>query len=84
METDTTIQVALAPLLIGAAAVGQLLGVSVRTVWTMNETGELGPLPLHLRGRTLWKAEEIRGWVSLNCPSRERWDDMQKVTKNLR
>lgn len=74
----------LTPLLLGAPAVGQLLGVSVRQVWSMLATGTLGPLPIRLGGRTLWRTAELERWVQSGCPNRDKWDDLQKATRNLR
>jgi predicted DNA-binding transcriptional regulator AlpA len=63
----------LTPLLLSAAGVAKLLGVSTRTIWNMHQDGQLGPLPVSLRGSTRWKTEEILAWVRADCPNRERW-----------
>ena len=72
------------PLLIPASGVAQLLSVSTRQVWNMHATGMLGPLPIRLGGRTLWRAAELQAWVESGCPRREQWLDGQKVRRNLR
>ncbi|HSW00316.1 MAG TPA: hypothetical protein VLI39_09105 [Sedimentisphaerales bacterium] len=66
------------PLLLSASGVGKLLGVSVRTVWNLHQDGQLGPLPVRLRGATRWKSAEIESWVSADCPNRERWLAVRK------
>lgn len=66
------------PLLLPAAGVGKMLGVSTRTVWNMHQDGQLGPLPIHLRGATRWKFAEIEAWVQADCPNRERWLTIHK------
>lgn len=68
----------LEPFLIGAAGVGQRIGVSTRTVWNLHQAGTLGPLPLKLGCRTLWRDEEIRDWTRAGCPCRERWLAMKR------
>jgi predicted DNA-binding transcriptional regulator AlpA len=78
METSNTTSAPSTPLLIGAAAVGALLSVSKRQVWNMHQTGALGPLPVKLGGRTLWRTADIEAWVKLKCPNRERWMDLQE------
>ena len=78
MSSNGQTSTAIMPLLIPAAEVGKLLGVSTRTVWNMHQDGELGPLPIALRGSTRWKAEEIAAWVEVDCPNRERWLIMRK------
>ena len=81
--TDKEIQMAESPLLLGAAAVGRLLGVSLRQVWSLHQIGSI-PLPLKLRGRTLWSRAEIERWIEAGCPKRERWLDMKKTMKSAR
>jgi len=75
MGSETVLQTAL---LVGAKDVAKLLGVSVRSVWNMHQTGALGPLPIRLGARTLWRTADIEAWVRLGCPNRERWTDMQE------
>lgn len=75
--SDSTTQLASTPLLVGAAGVGALLGVSTRKVWDLHQMGML-PLPIKLGARTLWRVKEMTAWVDAGCPSRERWMDAQK------
>ncbi len=77
-ETSRKIQVSLAPLLIDADGVAAMLGVSRRTVYSMQSTGELGPMALTVGGRKLWRTEELSRWVAAGCPRREVWVDLQK------
>jgi len=72
----------IAPLLIPAGGVARLLSVSLRQVWSMHQIGTLGPLPVKLGARTLWKDAELREWVEADCPHRERWLDLKKCHKN--
>jgi predicted DNA-binding transcriptional regulator AlpA len=72
------IQIALTPLLIDADGVAVLLGVSRRTVYSMQSTGELGPMALTVGGRKLWRTSELGEWVAAGCPRREVWLDLQQ------
>ncbi len=77
-------EVTVTPLLIGAAGLAKLLGVSTRSVWNMHASGTLGPLPVRLGARTLWRVSEIQMWTEAGCPMRDRWLDRKRVEKNLR
>ena len=70
--------VALSPLLTGADGVAVMLGVSRRTVYSMQSSGELGPMALTVGGRKLWRTAELTAWVAAGCPRREIWVDSQK------
>jgi len=74
---DKVIQMALAPLLVDADGVAVMLGVSRRTVYSMQSTGELGPMALTVGGRKLWRTAELSAWVAAGCPHREVWLDEQ-------
>lgn len=75
-NVPTTCVQELPPLLASVKEVGRLLGgISPRTVWTMNETGALGPRPLKLNKRSLWRVDELQAWVQADCPRRELWTD---------
>jgi predicted DNA-binding transcriptional regulator AlpA len=78
-EQTSVLQVAISPLLVDAAAVGRLLGVSRRTVYSMQSTGELGPMALTVGGRKLWRTAELSTWVAAGCPRRDVWIDAQKM-----
>lgn len=75
---QTALDTTAMPLLLSASGVAKLLGVSVRTIWNMHQDGQLGPLPVRLRGATRWKSAEIESWVSADCPNRERWLAVRK------
>jgi predicted DNA-binding transcriptional regulator AlpA len=78
MGSDKGISVSLTPLLIDAGGVAVLLGVSRRTVYSMQSTGELGPMALTVGGRKLWRTAELSEWVAEGCPRREVWVNSQK------
>jgi len=69
---------AIEPLLVGIKAVAQLLSVSVRTVYSMDAAGTLGPMPVRAGDRRLWSLTELRRWADAGCLNRERWLDMER------
>lgn len=63
-------------LLVSAAELAHLLGISRSTVWSWHASGEI-PLPLRIRGATRWRRAEIARWVEAGCPGRQRWNAMK-------
>jgi len=61
------------PLLVGAKQAAKLLGVSPRHLAGLHSSGRLGPLPIRLGRRTLWRTVELAAWVAAGCPQREKW-----------
>jgi len=74
--------VAAEPLLIGSSQAAAMCGVSRSTWWSLHSAGKV-PVPVHLGGRTLWNIEELRRWVEMGCPSRERWTALEAVGKQV-
>jgi predicted DNA-binding transcriptional regulator AlpA len=64
-------------LLLCAKKLGRVLGVSERHVWGMHASGQLGPLPVSLGRRKLWRRIEIEQWVAGGCEPRSRWLELQ-------
>ncbi len=60
-------------LLLDAKGAAATLGISERFFWSMHSSGELGPLPIRLRKRTLWSRFELTERVRARCPRREQW-----------
>lgn len=56
------------PLLMTAQEVGELLGLSARSVWRLTAIGA-APRPIRLGGSTRWRRSEIERWVDAGCPS---------------
>ena len=74
-------------LLIGAAELGDLLGVGKSTIWSWHSAGRI-PQPVHIGGTTRWRQEEIEDWLEAGAPPREKWmvarDRMRAVGKGVR
>ena len=70
-------------LLIGAAELGDLLGVGKSTIWAWHSSGRI-PLPVRIGGTTRWREDEIRQWVDASCPPRARWEQLRGRKTSLR
>ena len=77
-ESRERIVIALTPCLVNAETLGKMLGVSKRTIYRMDASGELGPMPVKLGGRRLWRTQEISRWVMADCPRRMKWLDSRR------
>ncbi len=75
-KTKAKERLPITPLLLSANEVAAALSVSRATVYQMSNTGLLGPMPIALGGRKLWRYEELAAWVRAGCPARERWVKM--------
>ena len=72
-------QTLLEPLLVDAKEAGRLLGISPRHLAGMHSSGRLGPLPIALGRRRLWRTAELADWVDAGCPPRWEWCERQNV-----
>ena len=64
-------------LLVSAANGAVLLGISRSSFYAMHSSGRLGPLPVHLGSRTLWRRQELAEWVFSGCPGRQKWNEIK-------
>ncbi|MGD9721457.1 MAG: helix-turn-helix transcriptional regulator [Pirellulales bacterium] len=55
------------PLLVTAAEVAHLLGVSPRTLWRQLSAGQI-PQPVRFGGTVRWRIDEVRKWIAEGCP----------------
>ena len=69
---------AVEPLLVDAAGVGVLLGVSRNMVLKIHSNGRLGPLPVRLGRCVKWRMCELRAWVEAECPARDQWQQIKE------
>lgn len=61
------------PLLVSAQDAAGLLGISQRAFYSLLSSGRIGPLPIHLGRRTLWRRNELESWIQAGCPARQQW-----------
>jgi len=60
------------PEVLDIRGVGQLLGITPKTVRKMDRLGEL-PAPLIIGARKKWRTAELRDWLAVGAPGREKW-----------
>jgi predicted DNA-binding transcriptional regulator AlpA len=72
-QLDNQNQTELEPLLINAKTAARLCSKSVRTWRSWDAAGRI-PRPLRIGRSTLWRADELRAWVSAGCPRRQEWE----------
>lgn len=59
-------------LLVDTKQVAELLGLSARTVWRMQSSGEM-PKSIRIGRDVGWSFEEIKAWTYAGCPPRDKW-----------
>jgi len=70
-------------LLIGANQAAVLLSISRSNFYALLSAGRIGPEPIHLGKRVLWKRAELEVWVKADCPNREKWLELMKTESIL-
>lgn len=66
------------PLLLDAAGVAALVGISRSKLYAMYATGEFAPIQHRCGGRRMWRTSDVKAWVAAGLPNRERWLEMQR------
>lgn len=61
------------PALVGSVDAARFVGISRSTLDRLNRRGVIGPQPIHLGGRRLWRLDELRLWIDAGRPTREEW-----------
>jgi predicted DNA-binding transcriptional regulator AlpA len=72
------------PLLLAARQAAALCGVSLATWHRLRSAGRIGPAPVRLGGRVLWRRAELAAWIEANCPDSRTWTAMQAARRNGR
>lgn len=70
---------AIEPLLVGRRDASRICGISPATWDRLESSGKVGPLPVRLGGRVLYRVAELRGWVAAGCPDRTQWITLQDM-----
>ena len=65
------------PLTADAKALAGMLGLSLRTIRTMDAAGKL-PRPVRLLSRTVWVLSEIEDWLVAGAPDRAGWETLRR------
>lgn len=56
--------------------VADLLGVSTRTAYRLDDEGKL-PRPVTLNSLRRWSVAELEAWVAAGAPDRARWEALR-------
>jgi excisionase family DNA binding protein len=60
-------------LLLDAAEVAQMLRIARSTFFTLVSAGRIGPRPVRLGRRCLYRRTEVEVWIEQGCPPLSRW-----------
>lgn len=60
-------------LALSTAELAAALGVSIRLIQRMNASGRL-PRPMRFGRAVRWSVEELRDWIAVGSPGRDRWE----------
>ncbi len=71
-----TANVALEPLAVSAQQLARTLGISIRTIRTMDAGAKL-PRPIRLNGSVRWIVTEIESWLAAGAPDRATWETLR-------
>lgn len=59
---------------VSAKQLATMLGLSLRTIRTMDAAGKL-PRPVKLGARSVrWRVRDIDDWLAAGCPGRAQWE----------
>ena len=81
-ENATSCLVLIEPELLSYEHAAQFLGISRATLYKVHSTDMIGPRPVQLGSRELWRRRELISWVAMGCPSREVWESETKGKAN--
>jgi len=63
----------LTTLMLSASDAAKYVGVGKTFFYSLHCSGRLGPLPIKLGRRTLWRRRDLVDWVAAGCPTRQQW-----------
>jgi len=64
-------------LAVNAEELGRMIGLSVRTIRTMDAAARL-PRPIKLNGHSVrWLASDIENWLRAGAPDRHTWEGLK-------
>jgi excisionase family DNA binding protein len=72
------------PLLLATKEAAAMLGISRATFERLRAAGKIGPAPIRLGGRVLWKRSELEDWIGLGCPPRPEFEARRAAKANGR
>lgn len=70
--------------LVGVAEAARLCGVSRATWDRLEAAGRVGPAPVRLGGRVLYRRAELEEWTAAGCPDRRTWAALRAAQQSGR
>jgi excisionase family DNA binding protein len=61
------------PILLSFSQTCRFLSIGKSLLYQMAADGRLGPMPISFGRKVLYRADELRQWVSQGCPPRPQW-----------
>lgn len=61
------------PLLLSAIQASRLIGIGKSLFYSLHSSGQLGPMPVTLSTKKLWRRSELEEWAAAGCPPRREW-----------
>lgn len=61
------------PLLLSAVQAARLIGIGKSLFYSLHSSGQLGPMPIILSTKKLWRRTELEEWTRQGCPPRPVW-----------
>jgi len=55
----------------------EYLSISRPTLYKLSASGKLGPLPISLCRKVLYRRAELDEWIAAGCPPRRAWVSMK-------
>ncbi len=65
------------PLLLSVGAAAAFIGLPRRSFERAQAAGRVGPEPVKIGTRRLYRSADLQDWVRQGCPSRDRWKDLK-------
>jgi predicted DNA-binding transcriptional regulator AlpA len=65
------------PLLVGVGDLCRMLSISRSSFFSLRSAGRVPLTPVRLSSKLLYRADEVRAWVTQGCPAAERWLQLQ-------
>lgn len=72
------------PLLVSAKEAANLCGISPATWYRLAAAGKIGPEPLALGARRLYRRADLERWTGAGCPDRRPWHALHAAKNGRR
>jgi excisionase family DNA binding protein len=67
----------IAPALLSMPKTCEYLSISRPTLYKLAASGKLGPMPISLCRKVLYRRAELDEWIAAGCPPRRAWASMK-------